>query len=108
MDSGGRATQEAKAESRSLRGVNEDSRTELMSMDGLNTGFAGAKTCKPLSREKCIFRGALKLRYDNPQGLAQFPRQYSLQRGRAAQSALLKALQLAQVSAQAPRRYYLR
>ena len=34
------------------------SRTELMSMDGLNTGFA--KTCKPLSREKCIFRDALK------------------------------------------------
>jgi hypothetical protein len=44
MDSGGRATQEAKAESRSLRGVNEDSRTELM----------------PLSRKKCIFRDALK------------------------------------------------
>jgi hypothetical protein len=59
MDSGGRATQDAKAESRSLRGVNEDSRTELMSMDGLNTGFAGAKTCKPLSRKKCIFRDAL-------------------------------------------------
>ena len=55
MDSGGRATQEAKAVSRSLRGVNEDSRTELMSMDGLNTGFAGAKTSKPLSRKKCIF-----------------------------------------------------
>ena len=70
MDSGGRATQEAKAESRSLRGVKhsahpcaspfgqrqavqidppicEDSRTELM----------------PLSRKKCIFRGALKLEY---------------------------------------------
>ena len=45
MDSGGRATQEAKAESRSLRGVNEGSRTELM----------------PLSRKKCIFRNALKL-----------------------------------------------
>ena len=29
-----------------------------MSMDGLNTGFAGAKTCKPLSRKKCIFRDA--------------------------------------------------
>ena len=42
MDSGGRATQEAKAESRSLRGVNEDSRSELT----------------PLSREKCIFRDA--------------------------------------------------
>ena len=60
MDSGGRATQEAKAESRSLRGVNEDSRTELMSMDGLNTGFAGAKTSKPLSRKNFIFRDALK------------------------------------------------
>ena len=43
MDSGGRATQEAKAESRSLRGVNEESRTELM----------------PLSRKKYIFRDAL-------------------------------------------------
>ena len=61
MDSGGRATPEAKAENRSLRGVNEDSRTELMSMDGLNTGFAGAKTSKPLSRKKCIFRDALQL-----------------------------------------------
>ena len=46
-------------ENRSSRGVNEDSRTELMCMDGPNTGFAGAKTCKPLSRKKCIFRDAL-------------------------------------------------
>ena len=30
-----------------------------MSMDGLNTGFAGAETSKPLSRKKCIFRDAL-------------------------------------------------
>ncbi len=57
--------EEAKAESRSLRGVNEDSRTELMSMDELNTGFAGAKTSKPLSRKKCIFRDALKLHFPN-------------------------------------------
>ena len=61
MDSEGRATQEAKAENRSLQGVNEDSRTELMYRTYCMLALQEQKPLTPLSRKKCIFRGALKL-----------------------------------------------
>ncbi|HEY7774171.1 MAG TPA: hypothetical protein VIC26_13385, partial [Marinagarivorans sp.] len=49
---------EAEAENRSLRGVNEDSRTELMHRTCGNPDLQEQKPVTPLSRKKCIFRGA--------------------------------------------------
>jgi hypothetical protein len=50
MDAGVRATQEAKAENRSLHGVNEDSRTELTPLGTKRSIFSGDTFCA-LSKE---------------------------------------------------------
>ena len=61
MDSGGSATQEVKAENRSLQGVNEDSKAELMYRTYCMLALQEQKPMTPLSRKKCIFRSALKI-----------------------------------------------
>ena len=48
-------------ENRSLQEVNEDSRTELMYRTYCMLALQEQKPVTPLSRKKCIFRGALKL-----------------------------------------------
>ena len=79
-------------ENHSLQGVNEDSRTELIHRTYCMPVLQEQKPVTPISREKCIFRGALNLFWPIVAGVTMWAA--SLNLSAAEMNVLVKSLKL--------------